>query len=89
MVMLSAVDGPPGPSVVSVHGPGGPSMAAALGPGTDCGGTIGSVIGSRGKCLDCTLLWVQVIAGLGFFLHSSHLVYSEGSDSLLYRVQPS
>ena len=33
MVMLSAVDGPPGPSVVAVHGPGGPSMAAALDPG--------------------------------------------------------
>ena len=33
MLMLSAVDGPPGPSVAAVHGPGGPSMAAALGPG--------------------------------------------------------
>ena len=33
MVMPSAIDGPPGPSVVAVHGPGGPSMAAALGPG--------------------------------------------------------
>ena len=33
VVMLSAVDGPPGPSVAAVHGPGGPSMAAALGPG--------------------------------------------------------
>ena len=32
-VMLSAVDGPPGPSVAAVHGPGGPSMVAALGPG--------------------------------------------------------
>ena len=33
VLMLSAVDGPPGPSVVAVHGPGKPSMAAALGPG--------------------------------------------------------
>ena len=33
VVMLSAVDGPPGPSVEAVHGPGEPSMAAALGPG--------------------------------------------------------
>ena len=33
MVMLSAIDGPPGPSVAAVHGPGGPSMVAALGPG--------------------------------------------------------
>ena len=37
VVMLSAVDGPPGPShtvsVAAVHGPRGPSMAAALGPG--------------------------------------------------------
>ena len=33
MVMLRAVDGPPGPSVAAVHGPGGPSTAAALGPG--------------------------------------------------------
>ena len=33
MVMLSAVDSPPGPSVAAVHGPRGPSMAAALGPG--------------------------------------------------------
>ena len=33
VVMLSAVDDPPGPSVAAVHGPGGPSMAAALGPG--------------------------------------------------------
>ena len=32
MVMLSAVDGPPGPSVAAVHGPGGSFMAAALGP---------------------------------------------------------
>ena len=42
MVILSAVDGPPGPSVVAVHSPVGPSVAAALGlGGTDCGGTIG------------------------------------------------
>ena len=33
MVMLSAVDDPPGPSVAAMHSPGGPSMAAALGPG--------------------------------------------------------
>ena len=33
MVMLSAVDGLPGPSVAAMHGPGRPSMAAALGPG--------------------------------------------------------
>ena len=35
MVMLGAVDGPPGPSQCGsrVHGPAGPSMAAALGPG--------------------------------------------------------
>ena len=33
VVMLSAVDAPPGPSVAAVHGPEGPSMAAALGPG--------------------------------------------------------
>ena len=33
VVMLSAIDGPPGPSVAAVHSPGGPSMAAALGPG--------------------------------------------------------
>ena len=34
MVMLSAVDGPPVPSVAAVHGlRGGPSMAAAIGPG--------------------------------------------------------
>ena len=30
---ISAIDGPPGPSVAAVHGSGGPSMAAALGPG--------------------------------------------------------
>ena len=33
MVMLSAVDGPPGQSVAAMHGPGGPSTAAALGSG--------------------------------------------------------
>ena len=33
VVMLSAVDDPPGPSVAAVHGLGRPSMAAALGPG--------------------------------------------------------
>ena len=33
VVMLSAVDGPPGPSVTVVHDPGGPFMAAVLGPG--------------------------------------------------------
>ena len=38
MVMLSAVDGPPGLSVVAVHGPGGPSMTAACGPGRPIGG---------------------------------------------------
>ena len=43
VLMLSAVDGSPGPNVAAVHGPGGPSLAAALGLGIDCGGTIGSV----------------------------------------------
>ena len=44
MVMLSAVDGPPGLRVVAVHGPGGPSMTAACGPGRPIeGGTIGCV----------------------------------------------
>ena len=33
VVMLSAVAGPPGPSVVAVHGPGGLSMVATLGLG--------------------------------------------------------
>ena len=33
MVVLSAVDGPPGPSMAAVHGPWRPSMAAALGLG--------------------------------------------------------
>ena len=31
MVILSDVDGSPGPSVAAVHGPGGPSMATTLG----------------------------------------------------------
>ena len=43
VVMLSAIDGPPGPSMAAMHGPGRPSMATTLGPGTDCRGTIGSV----------------------------------------------
>ena len=33
VVMISAVDGPHGPSVAAVHGPEGPSMAATFGPG--------------------------------------------------------
>ena len=33
VVMLSAVDSPPEPSVAAVHGLRGPSMAAALGSG--------------------------------------------------------
>ena len=33
IIIISAVDGPPGPSVAAVHGPGGPSTAAALGLG--------------------------------------------------------
>ena len=33
VVMLSVVDGPPGPNVAAVHSPGGPFMAVALGPG--------------------------------------------------------
>ena len=33
VVILSALDGLPGPSVAAVHGPGGQSMAAALNPG--------------------------------------------------------
>ena len=37
---------------------------------------------SRGTCLDSMLFGVQVTAGLGFFLQSSHLV-CEDSDSLL------
>ena len=43
-------------------------------------GTAGWLVcGSRGTCLDCTLLGVQVTTGLGFFLCSSHLV-CEDSD---------
>ena len=41
------------------------------------------VCGFCGICLDCMLPGVQVIAGLGFFLRSSHLSYNEDSDSLL------
>ena len=41
------------------------------------------VCGSHGACLDCMLPGVQVTAGLGFFLCSSHLSESEDSDSLL------
>ena len=33
--------------------------------------------------LDCVLPGVQVTAGLGFFLHLSHLCDSEDHDSLL------
>ena len=44
VVMLSAVDGPPGLSVVAVHGPGGPSMTAACGPGRPIGGGGPSVV---------------------------------------------
>ena len=50
MVMLSAVDGPPGPSVAAVHGPEDHPWLPNLVRGdrlwgTDCGGTIGSVTG--------------------------------------------
>ena len=41
------------------------------------------VYGSHGTCLDCMLPGVQVITGLGSFLHSSHLCDSEDCDSLL------
>ena len=47
------------------------------------------VCGSYGTCLDSTLFGVQVTTGLGFFLHLSYLVYTEDSDSLLYRLRPS
>ena len=50
------------------------------------------VYGSHCIYLDNTLLGGQVTAGLGFLLHSSHLVHNEDSedcDSLLYRPQPS
>ena len=40
------------------------------------------VCASHGACLDCVLPGVQVTAGLGFFLCSSHLSYNEDSDSL-------
>ena len=40
-------------------------------------------------CLNNMLLGVQVTTGLGFFLRSSHLVHTEGSDSLLHRPGPS
>ena len=43
--------------------------------------------GTHGMCLDSILVGVQVIAGLKFFLQSSHLV-CEDSDPLLYRLQP-
>ena len=45
VVMLSAVDCPPGPSVAAVHGLERPSMAAALGLGGPIMGAIGSVTG--------------------------------------------
>ena len=39
MVMLSAVDGPPGPSVAAVHGPGGTIHGCRTwSGGTDFGG---------------------------------------------------
>ena len=41
------------------------------------------VCGSHGACLDCMLPGVQVTAGLGFFLCSSHLCDNEDCDSLL------
>ena len=45
MVMLSAVDSPPGPSVAIMHGPGGTIHGCCTWPGgTNCGETIGSVI---------------------------------------------
>ena len=39
------------------------------------------VCGSHGACLDCMLPGVQVTAGLGFFLCSSHLSDSKDIDS--------
>ena len=45
-----------------------------------------SVCGSCGVYLDCVLPGVQVTAGLGFFLHSSHLIDCEDSDSLLHNA---
>ena len=52
------------------------------------------VCGSHGTCLDCMLPGVQVTTGLEFCsafksFNSSDLVYSEDSDSLLYRLWPS
>ena len=41
------------------------------------------VCGSHSACLDCMLLGDLITAGLGFFLHSSHLVDNEDGDSLL------
>ena len=41
------------------------------------------VCGSHGACLDCMLPEVEVTAGLGFFLRSSHLCDNEDCDSLL------
>ena len=38
-----------------------------------------TVCGSRGMCLDCMLLRVQITTVLGFFLHSSCLVHTEDS----------
>ena len=43
VVMLSAVDDPPEPSMAAVHSPEEPSMTAALGPGDRLWGDIGSV----------------------------------------------
>ena len=44
MVMLSAVDGPPGPSVAVMHGPRETIHGCRTwSGGTDCGETIGSV----------------------------------------------
>ena len=43
VVMLSTVDGPPGPSVTAVHSLGDHPWLPHLVWGTDCGGTIGSV----------------------------------------------
>ena len=37
--------------------------------------------GSRGACLSSTLLGVEVIVGLGFFLHLVHSEDSKDSDS--------
>ena len=45
--------------------------------------------GSCGAYLDCMLLAFQVTAGLGFFVHSSHLVHSKDSTPCSNRPQPS